>query len=61
MKPSWEGRTHTVEEIDKIVTGMTHFRIGKNLKGELLSAKQCDLCKKETTEHFSMFPKNIHF
>lgn len=33
LKPSWKGRTHTVEEIDKIVTGMTHFRIGKNLKG----------------------------
>lgn len=33
LKPSWEGRTHTIEEIDKIVNGMTHFRIGKNLKG----------------------------
>lgn len=33
LKPSWSGRTHTSEEIDKIVNGMTHFRIGKTTKG----------------------------
>lgn len=30
---AWVGKKHTIEEIDKIVKGMTHFRPGKNLKG----------------------------
>lgn len=30
---AWIGKKHTIEEIDKIVHGMTNFRPGKNLKG----------------------------
>ena len=33
LTPTWTNRTHTPEEIDKIVHGMTHYRNGKNLKG----------------------------
>lgn len=30
---AWIGKKHTIEEIDKIVYGMSHFRPNKNLKG----------------------------
>lgn len=33
ITPSWIGKKHTPEEIDKIVYGMSHFQCKKNTKG----------------------------